>query len=407
MYEKDARPGAQGKGLFMLQRLLVGRKQWIIIMTAAFAWAALQPAWAGDLRITIPRRSELTPVQRLNRQGVEAVRKHDYEKAEAIFYKAYLYDPADPFTLNNLGYIAELQGDLDRAQTFYDLAAKQGCNALIDVSSAKQLEGKPMTYALTSINDKQMRVNRMNVEAVELLSQNRNFEAVRLLRQALSMYPHDPFTLNNLAVADEATGNLDDALRYYDEASAEHSTEPIVVTQRRSWRGKSVSDMAAESAQQLRLRMQGFTSAQTQAKLLTYRGVAAVNRNDWASAKQDFLRAYSLDPGDAFTLNNLGYVSEKNGDVETAQFFYNKARQAGSANITVGLATRPLAEGEPLMNVASRSTRAVDRELSRYSRERQQETGPIELIPRGPGASNAPANPPANPPNSNPQPPQR
>ena len=44
-------------------------------------------AEAGDLKITIPRRSKLTPVQRLNREGVEAIRKHNYAKAEQLFYK--------------------------------------------------------------------------------------------------------------------------------------------------------------------------------------------------------------------------------------------------------------------------------------------------------------------------------
>ena len=33
---------------------------------------------AKDLKINIPKRSHLTPVQRLNREGVEAVRKHNY-----------------------------------------------------------------------------------------------------------------------------------------------------------------------------------------------------------------------------------------------------------------------------------------------------------------------------------------
>src|SRR5665213_1071654 len=74
---------------------------------------AASPVLARDLRITIPRPSKLTPVQRLNRAGVDAVVKHQYEKAEGLFYKAYLYDPADPFTLNNLGYISELRGQLD------------------------------------------------------------------------------------------------------------------------------------------------------------------------------------------------------------------------------------------------------------------------------------------------------
>src|SRR5258708_7010248 len=80
---------------------------------------------AGDLKITLPKRSQLTPVQRLNREGVEALRKHHYEKAESLFYKAYLFDPDYPFTLNNLGYISELQGQVERAQRFYALAGQQ------------------------------------------------------------------------------------------------------------------------------------------------------------------------------------------------------------------------------------------------------------------------------------------
>ena len=81
--------------------------------------SARRSARAGDLKLTLPKRSELTFVQRLNRDGVDALRKQQYEKAETLFYKAYLFDPGDPFTLNNLGYISELQGQLDRAQKFY------------------------------------------------------------------------------------------------------------------------------------------------------------------------------------------------------------------------------------------------------------------------------------------------
>src|SRR5258706_9350630 len=72
-------------------------------------WAGYS-AHAGDLKIPLPQRSKLTPVQRLNREGVDAIRNHRYEKAKALFYKAYLFDPDDPFTLNNLGYVSELEG---------------------------------------------------------------------------------------------------------------------------------------------------------------------------------------------------------------------------------------------------------------------------------------------------------
>jgi tetratricopeptide (TPR) repeat protein len=69
---------------------------------------------AGDLRIPLPKKSKYTPVQKLNRDGVAAVEKHQYDKAKKLFYKAYLIDPNDPFTLNNLGYISELEGDIER-----------------------------------------------------------------------------------------------------------------------------------------------------------------------------------------------------------------------------------------------------------------------------------------------------
>src|ERR1700733_9384560 len=112
----------------------------------------------------------MTPVQRLNREGVEAIRKQNYEKAETLFLKAYLYDPADPFTLNNLGYVSELQGQLDRAHHFYELALQQGSNANIDLSDTKRLKGKPMTSVLASLQDVPMRVNRMNIDAMYLLA---------------------------------------------------------------------------------------------------------------------------------------------------------------------------------------------------------------------------------------------
>ena len=80
--------------------------------------AAAHAGWArdrGTIAIVIPLHSRLSLVQRLNRDGVDLVNQRKFDKAEAVFLKAYLYDPADPFTLNNLGYIAELQGQLDRA----------------------------------------------------------------------------------------------------------------------------------------------------------------------------------------------------------------------------------------------------------------------------------------------------
>lgn len=162
-------------------------------VVALVAVGALPHAWAREGRtLMIPMRSRLSPVQKLNREGVEAVKRHQYDKAQGLFYKAYLYDPADPFTLNNLGYISEVQGQLDRAHKFYELAAEQSSDANIDVSSQKHLKGQPMKAALVELKDRTMRVNRMNIEAMRMLQQGRNFEAIDSLKQTLALDTQNP-----------------------------------------------------------------------------------------------------------------------------------------------------------------------------------------------------------------------
>jgi len=378
----------------------------IIACVALAAGSGLLQSWAGEGKVLkIPMRSELTPVQRLNRDGVRAIEKHDYKSAEAHFYKAYLYDPADPFTLNNLGYVSELEGDLDRANQFYQLASEQGSNASIDLSNAKHLEGKPMRDALINLKDAPMRVNHTNIQAMRLLAQNRGFEAMALLKQILPVDPRNAFTLNNLGVASEATGDPDGALRYYRAAAALNSPEPAAVTLDQTWRDKSVSEMAGASARRLERRIRNGGPVETQAEMYTIRGVFEVNQNDWASARRDFLRAYSLNPTSAFTLNNLGYVSEKDGDLESAQFYYEKAKRADNAGTRVGFATQLSAEGKSLDSVANDSNDKVDDALEIYSQQRRRQSGPVELTPRGDsGATQSPTPAPQLPQQQAPQP---
>ena len=368
----------------------------LAIIAVAVAWVP-RNVCAGDLKLTLPKRSELTLVQRLNRDGVEALRKQQYEKAEGIFFKAYLFDPGDPFTLNNLGYISELRGQLERAQKFYSLASKQASDAVIDRTNAKHLEGKPMREAFGNLSDVPMQVNHMNVEAIRLLSESRTPEADLLLQQALAMDPHNTFTLNNLGVAKESRGDYDQALTDYLAAADSHSLEPVIVTVNRAWRGKPVSEMAADNARKLRERIQKTATDQARAALLAVRGVSATNRNDWLAAKQDFLQSYSLDPNSAFSLNNLGYLAERDGDLETAQFFYARARKSEHVNDRVGLATRHSAEGKHLSAVATDSDHKIADEIVLENQVRRRQTGPIELkhrdntpVEESPGLQNTP-----------------
>jgi Flp pilus assembly protein TadD len=368
---------------------------------AALVGLGAHAAQARDtVTITLPRHSNLTFVQRLNREGVLAVQRHDYAKAANLFYKAYLFDPSDPFTLNNLGYISELEGQLDRANKFYKLAAEQGSNANIDVSSVKELKGQPMQAAFTGLQDAPMRVNRLNLEAVNLLSEGRNSEATGLLQQALSLDPQDPFTLNNLGAADEATGDLGGAMKYYTAAAQARSSDVVAVTQNRPWQGKSVSEMAEANILRLEGQSQENGSSEMQVFLLSQQGVFAANENDWSTAKRDFMQAYALDPSSAFSLNNRGYVAEHDGDLESAQFFYQKAGEAYGAGLPVGLATSPSVKGQALSRVATQSRVQVDGALDAYSRERRGQPGSIELTPRGAattGESTAPPQRPSSP----------
>ncbi len=351
----------------------------LFVIVSLFVFSPYRSAWAGDLKITLPKRSQPTPVQRLNREGVDAVDKGQYEKAEMLFYKAYLFDPADPFTLYNLGYISELKGNLERAQKFYGLASEQSTDAVIDRTSVDGLEGKPMKDAFGSLQNVPMQVNRMNVEAIRLLSQNRAKEAQALLQHALTLDAHNTFTLNNMGVAEESRGDYDEALKYYKAAADSHSTQPVIVTLDRAWRGKPVSEMADDSAKRLRQRMQNSATARAKSEMLAVRGVSATNHNDWATARQDFLEAYSLDPQSAFSLNNLGYVAEMDGDLETAQFFYERARTAEDAKAHVGLATQRSAEGMNLFAVAGDSDQKVDTKITEENQARQRQRSPVEL----------------------------
>lgn len=351
------------------------------------------PAFAHDLRIVIPRRSRLTPVQKLNRQGVEAVRHHHYEKAEALFYRAYLFDPTDPFTLNNLGYVSELRGELSYAEKFYKLAGEQSCDATIAMSSRNALKGKPMLVALNDLHDAPMHIDQVNVQAVEMLAENHPFEARSLLRQILPLDPQNPFTLNNLGVAEEATGNFTRALQYYDQAADTGSNQPLVVTVNDAWRGKPVSKAAADSARALRSRMKHTDMSLERARILAFQGVSSANQNDWAAAERDFLEAYRLDPGGAFSLNNRAYIAERAGDPETAQYYYVQAMRAGDSGTKVGLATRTAAEGQPLSSVAYGSESAVDGEISDYTQRVRGTSGAVQLIPRNHNQNNSNSNP--------------
>ena len=346
----------------------------------AVAILSVSLAHAGGLRITIPKRSDATPVQKLNREGVREIQHHRLQKAEELFYRAYLIDPDNPFTLNNLGYISELQGKIDRAQHYYQLAAKENnSETVIAMSSARNLEGKKLSDVTEAYGNLELRVNRGNIEAMTLLEQGRSQEAEDVLQETLKLDPRNPFTLNNLGFTMEKQGNPEAALRYYNDASITHSTEPIVVSLDPKARGKAISDVAFKNEQAVRARLASQQSDQDKAARLSVQGVSALNHNQDQKAYQDFREAYKLDPQSAFSLNNMGFVSEAMGDKETADGFYSSAQHGDEASAPVSVASHHEMVGEPVGTVAGTNSQATQADLQAEAEAKRRSHAPIVL----------------------------
>ncbi len=316
-----------------------------------------------QIRIPLPKKSKYTPVQQLNRDGVEALRKHNVDRAKRLFYKAYLIDPNDPFTLNNLGYVAELEGESERAQRFYDQAQANTSQAMVEKSTAKDAEGKSVATVAGHTAEGPLKINALNSEAISLLKKDRAPEADVILQQALKLEPNNPFTLNNLGFAKEKEGELEQAIKYYQQSAATGSRDPVVIAINRDWRGKAISEIAAQNAQKTNRELQKSGDTRDQIARLNLRGVSAMNRNERSTARGYFRQAFKLDPNNAFALNNMGYLAEMDGDRETAQEYYERARAAERAGARVAVSTRPEVEGRPLEQVASQSDALVETKM--------------------------------------------
>jgi Flp pilus assembly protein TadD len=337
-------------------------------------------AHAQSLRITLPKHSQPTPVQKLNQDGVKALKQHRLERAERLFYRAYLVDPDDPFTLNNLGYVSELQGKVDRAQRYYQLAAKENnSETTIAAATSRNLEGQKLSQVTTSYGNLELRVNRGNLQAMALLGQGRDQEAENVLRETLKLSPRNPFTLNNLGFAMEGQGDLESALRYYSDASYTHSSDPVVVALDPHWRGKPIAEIATNNAASVRARLSAELTPEQHAARLNAEGVAALNHNQPDKALDYFAQAYKLDPYGAFSLNNMGYLAEARKDQETANEFYNAARHANDSGAPVSMASHHEMVGESVSSVAGSNSDATEANLQAVADAKRRSQEPIVL----------------------------
>jgi len=355
-----------------------------LLLIAALLILAVSVGQAADkaLKLNFPKRNKPTPVQQYNRDGVRAVERHDYDRAKKLFYRAYLLDPDDPFTLNNLGYVAELEGDIERAQRYYDLSSQHKSEAVVDVSDNESAKGKPVEKIAGNAEDKKLEINRLNVQALALLLKDRASEADLVLDKALKIQSNNPFTLNNMGFAKEKEGEYETALSFYTAAAKQNSKDLIVVAAEKGWRGRAISDVAQENVNNLQKLMKKENTLGSRVSRLNLQGVSALNRNDRAAARKAFDAAYKLDPNDAFALNNMGYVAELDNDRETADYYYDKAREARRASGRVQVATRRDAEGRRLSEVADISMTKVQSRMEADIDARRRQGGEVILHTR-------------------------
>src|SRR5262249_24216829 len=84
-------------------------------------------------------------VNRINVAAIGMLQKDQAPEADLVLQKALKLDPANPFTLNNLGYAREKEGELEPAYKFYSEAAAQHSDTPIVVSMRQQWRGKAIS----------------------------------------------------------------------------------------------------------------------------------------------------------------------------------------------------------------------------------------------------------------------
>jgi hypothetical protein len=83
----------------------------------------------------------------------------------------------------------------------------------------------------------------------------------------------------------------------------------------------------------------------------------------------------------------MGYLSEMDGDRETADFYYSKAQDAKKAKVIAAVATRKDVEGKPLRTVAEFGDNMIAARMEAAREERIREAGnsPVLLMDRSGG----------------------
>jgi len=170
-------------------------------------------------------------------------------------------DPKNPFTLNNLGYAMEGQGNLDSAFRYYTQAADLHSSEKVVVAIDPRWRGKPISDVASNnvralrrrIDTEQTdaaRVARLNLQGVSALNHNDPEQARKFFEDAYRIDPKNAFALNNMGYLAEVDGDQETADEFYTEARAADGSNPrVAIASRRAVVGQPLARVAESNGE--------------------------------------------------------------------------------------------------------------------------------------------------------------
>jgi protein O-GlcNAc transferase len=225
---------------------------------------------------------------------IEAAMSHHREghlvQAEDLYLQVLQIQPDHPDALHLLGAIAHQNGDHDRAIELIDNAIKLQPSAAMYGNMALAVQAKG------------------NLD-----------RAIRLFRHALSLSPEQPSTYNNLGIALQAQGKLPEAIEYFLHAI---SLKPDYSSAYCNL-GVAAYDLG-HLDEAIKCYQMALSIEPNYAVVCNNLGNAFRDRGMHDEAIKNFEMALALDPGYVMAYNNLGNAIREQGQLEIAIEYYRK-----------------------------------------------------------------------------------
>ncbi len=263
-------------------------------------------------------------------QGIDALNKHDYDRAIANFSQAIEINPRDADAYTNRALAKEKIGDFDEAISDYSHAIEinpQDTDAYVNRGIAKQKSGDSdgaiSDYSHAIEFDSRDDLAYYNRGTAKM--DKRDFNgAVADFNQAIEISPRTALFYNERGIAKKDTGDLDGAIADYNQALALDPNNVLTYNNRGVARCKKgdYDGAIADYSQAIQINP-GFFNAYNN------RGTAKMEKGDLEAALSDLIQAIEINSRYPEAYYNRALVKDKKGDHAGAVADYNQAIALG------------------------------------------------------------------------------